>query len=315
MGMAPAQRGTGSGADRGGADAAVDVVIVSYNSRDHLRSAVMRLLDSETVRIVVVDNASQDGSLRTVTDLAVKRMGLAVNRGFAAGSNAGWRMGRAPYVLFLNPDARIEQHSVRVLVDVLERNERAGLVAPRIVDSSGLLDYSQRRFPRLRSTYSTAFFLHRMMPRASWTDEVVRDPDSYATARTCDWVSGACMLVRRDLLEALGGFDEDFFLYCEDQDLCKRVQDAGYEVRFEPRAVAVHYGGASAPRPSLFSLAARSRLLYARKHSPRGAAVLQWLGLVVGALTHSLVSRGGLRSRIGHLRAFLAIALRPRAAG
>jgi N-acetylglucosaminyl-diphospho-decaprenol L-rhamnosyltransferase len=289
----------------------VDAVIVAYNSRDRLRETVEPLTRIPDVRVIVVDNASNDAGLQTIDDLPLTSVELETNLGFSAGCNAGWRTGDAPYVLLLNPDASIDARSIHRLVDVLEEDERAGLVGPRIVDSSGALEYSQRRFMRLRSTYARALFLHRLLPHASWTDELVRDPAAYASPRSSEWLSGACLLVRRDLLERIGGLDERFFLYCEDQDLCRAVWETGYRVRYEPSACCVHEGGASAPRASLFAVDVGSRLLYARKHAAGPAVALQWLGLVTNALTHSVLSRGGLTQRKGHMRALFALFAHP----
>ena len=279
----------------------VDVVIVSFNSRDRLRGCVGPIAEIEGARVIVADNASTDGSLATLAGLPVTTLPLPRNGGFAFGCNAGWRAGEAPYVLFLNPDAAIDESSLGELVSVLEADERVGLVAPRIAEADGTLDFSQRRFPRLRSTYAEALFLHRLFPRALWTSEMVRRPDAYERPSSPEWVSGACMLVRRGLLERLGGLDEGFFLYCEDKDLCKRIRDAGFDVRYVPSAVAVHEGGASAPRASLLPVLATSRVRYARKHRSRPAAELERLGIALSALTHVVVSRGGWAARAGHV--------------
>ena len=254
--------------------------------------------------MIVVDNASHDGSLATISDLPIARVPLDENRGFGAGCNRGWKAGSAPAVLFLNPDARIDSASVERLAACLDADPSVGLVAPRTAREDGSLDYSVRRFPRLRSTYARALFLHRLLPRASWTDEVVRDPTVYDRAAPVEWVSGACVLVRRRALEAIGGWDENFFLYSEDVDLCRRLWDAGYKVLFEPAAGAVHEGGASAPRSQLLPLLAQSRVRYAQLHMGRGAALLERLGVGLGELTHALLTRKGRAVRVGHLRAF-----------
>jgi N-acetylglucosaminyl-diphospho-decaprenol L-rhamnosyltransferase len=287
---------------------AVDVVVVSYNSRGELRRCVEPLTALDDVHVIVVDNASSDGSLETVADLAVDGIGLDRNGGFSHGCNTGWRAGQAPYVLFLNPDARIDPGSLEALAAVLEENAAVGAVAPRIVHDDGTLDYSQRRFPRLRSTYARALFLHRVFPAASWTDELIRDAGAYAATRMPDWVSGACVLVRRSVLEELDGFDEGFFMYCEDIDLCRRLWSARHELVYEPRAVVSHEGGASAPRASLLPVLAASRIRYARKHRGAAAALLERCGVGLEALTHLLVSRGGRPVRVGHARSLLLAA-------
>jgi GT2 family glycosyltransferase len=288
--------------------AAVDVVVVSYNSRDELRGCVEPLTRIEDVYVIVVDNASSDGSLEVIDDLPLQRIALTQNGGFGHGCNAGWHAGRSPYVLFLNPDARIDSEALDRLVAVLERSPEVGAVAPRINHDDGTLDYSLRRFPRLRSTYARALFLHRIFPRAAWTDELIREPEVYAQPGTPDWVSGACILARRAVLEELGGFDEGFFMYCEDIDLCRRIQDAGHELCYEPTAVVTHIGGASAPRTSLLPVLSESRLRYAGKHLSAPAALLERLGIALEALTHVVVSSGGRAARAGHGRA-LKVAL------
>jgi GT2 family glycosyltransferase len=282
----------------------IDVVIVSYNSAGHLRSAVEPLTGLPGVNVIVVDNASSDDSLETVAGLPVEAVSLDENRGFAHGCNVGWRRGTAPGVLFLNPDATIDSASLQRLEDTLAASPSVGAAAPRIIESDGTLDFSQRRFPRLRTTYAQALFLHRIFPKAIWSDELVRDPAAYERPGSPEWASGACLLVRRTVLEQLDGLDDGFFLYCEDLDLCRRIRKAGLDVRFEPEAVVVHEGGASAPRAALLPVLAASRVRYAKKHQPAGAALLERAGVALGALTHAVVTTGGREARRGHLRAF-----------
>lgn len=281
----------------------VDVVVVSYNSRNELRACVEPLSDRVGIHVVVVDNASADNSLDAIAELPVTRLALGSNKGFGHGCNVGWRTGTAPYVLFLNPDARIAAVAVEQLAARLNDDPGLGAVGPKILHEDGSLDCSQRREPRLRTTYAQALFLHRLFPQASWTDEVIRDPRSYDVPGAPDWVSGACLLVRRTVLEELKGFDEGFFMYCEDVDLCHRLRVAGHGLRYEPSALVIHTGGASAPRPSLLPVLAASRLRYAGKHRSRAGALLERLGIGLGAATHVLVSRGGRPMRAGHVQA------------
>lgn len=292
--------------------ATTDVVVVSYNSQAYLRDCVAPLVPLEGVNVIVVDNASSDGSLAAVSDLPVTTVSRATNAGFAAGCNEGWRTGEAPYVLFLNPDAILDERSLSTLVCALQADESLGAVAPRIEHPDGSLAWSQRRFPRLRSTYAQALFLHRVFPHKQWSDEMIRETAAYDLAGAPEWVSGACVLVRRAALEALEGWDEGFFLYCEDIDLCRRVHDLGYGIRYEPLALAIHEEGASAVRGATLPLLAISRVRYAKKHRSRPYAALERLGVALGSLTHVVVSRGGVADRVAHGRALVA-ALSPRA--
>lgn len=293
---------------------AVDAVIVSYNNESTLPACLAPLLDPVAVTAYVVDNASSDGSCAVASGLRVTLFPQDENRGFAAGCNVGWRAGTAPYVLFLNPDARLDSGSLESLRGVLEREPAVGIVGPRIVASDGSLDFSQRRFPRLRSTYAQALFVHRLLPSARWVDELVTDPAAYDRVGSPDWVSGACLLIRRELLERLDGWDEDFFMYCEDKDLCRRARDAGYDVRFDPFATCIHTGGVSAPRPQLLPVLATSRIRYAAKHEGRVRSFAYRVAIAIGALTHIVAARGGVATRRGHLSALRrVVALQRRA--
>jgi len=293
--------------------ARVDVVVVSFNSRETLRDCVRPLCDDEEIAVIVVDNASTDGSADVIADLPALVVRRTVNAGFAAGCNDGWRAGTAPYVLLLNPDARIGPDAVRALARLLDENPGTGAVAPRIMTAEGSLDFSQRRHARRRSTFARALFLHRLFPSSAWVDDVVRDETRYRAPGDAEWLSGACILARRSALEEVGGLDERFFMYCEDDDLCRRLWNAGFAVRFDPAVTCIHAGGVSAPRGRLLPVLAASRIDYARKHGTRASAWLERAGLALGAATHLLTPKGG-GVRAGHARTLrVAFARDPRA--
>jgi GT2 family glycosyltransferase len=287
-----------------------DVVVVSYKSRAHLRACVEPLAGQDGIRVLVVDNDSRDGSLEVVADLpGVTPIAAAENRGFAGGCNVGWRAGQAPAVFFLNPDAVTSADAVRTLASVLRESPRAGAVAPRILEGDGQLDYSLRRFPRTRSTYAQALFLHRLFPRRPWVDEVDRDVTRYEHPGQVEWVSGAAVMVRRAVLEQLDGWDESYFHYGEDMDLCRRIWRLGYEVRYVPDAVVMHEGGGSAPRAALLPLLAANRVRYANKNRGRTAALLERGGVALNSITHIVAGRGGVAARKGHAGALKAALL------
>jgi N-acetylglucosaminyl-diphospho-decaprenol L-rhamnosyltransferase len=287
--------------------AIVDVVVVSYNSQATLRACIEPLASIPWAHVTVVDNASTDGSAAAVTDLGVEVIESGRNGGFAFGVNRGVADGTAPWVLLLNPDARIDAHNLHTLVDAGEASPSTAVVAPRVVAADGTLALSQRRFARLRSTWGQALFAHRLWPSAAWTDEVVRDPAAYVRPGTPEWVSGACILVRRSAFEAVGGLDERYFLYCEDMDFCFRLRAMGHDVRFEPSAAAHHVGGASSAPGQTLAIYARSRVRYARQHYRRGAVRLEAAGVAMGALTHVLSSARRPALRRGHGAAFRAV--------
>jgi len=295
--------------------ATLDAVIVAYRSAATLRGCVEPLAAHPDVRVTVVDNASPDDTAASIAGLDVDLVRSPRNGGFSYGCNLGAARGEAPFLLFLNPDARIDAGALAALRAALDADPGAGLAGPRILDDDGGLAWSLRRFPRQRSTFAQALFLHRIWPRANWTDELVRDPGCYERPGTAEWVSGACMLVRRHAFEAIGGFDERFFLYCEDTDLCRRLWDAGHAVRFEPAAVVRHVGGVSSDAGDTQAIAARARLIYARKHMTPAGARVQALGVALGEATHAAAALPHPASRRGHLAALRAVLRGAPAAG
>lgn len=299
----------------GGEGGVVDVVVVAHASRDTLRGCVAPLAGADGVGVIVVDTASADPAFDTVEDLpGLDLVHAERNGGFAYGCNLGAGRGTAPYVLLLNPDAALAADQLARLVDVMEREPRIGLVAPRIVDEDGVLQRSVRRFPRLRSALSKALLLHRIWPNAAWSDDLVHDARAYERAWDPEWVSGACMLVRREAWEALGGLDEGFFMYAEDTDICWRLRDQGWRVHFDPSATVVHTGGHSAPRSQLRTADVRSHIRYVLIREGDRAARATALATALDELTHLVIRArrpGYARGHLAGLRAALAAAVSP----
>jgi GT2 family glycosyltransferase len=280
----------------------VDVVIVAYNSRDTLRACVESLVQVPWVSVTVVDNASPDDSAALVADLPIRTIRAPRNGGFAYGCNLGMADGAGEFVLLLNPDARIESPSLRTLVSALRADPALGGVGPRILGDGGRLHRTQRRFPRLLSTYGQALGLYRIAPLSRWADEV-KEPAAYERPGTPDWLSGACVLLRRTALDQVGGLDEGFFLYSEETDLFRRLRRRGWRARFEPRATAYHRGSASAPPETTRPILARSRVRYARKHHGAVVALLEAVGVSIDALARAAIWSHRPARRRGHLAA------------
>jgi N-acetylglucosaminyl-diphospho-decaprenol L-rhamnosyltransferase len=249
----------------------VAVVVVSFESRETLLACLrsLRAHASLPLETVVVDNASADGSADAVRAAHPEAhvVANADNVGFARGCNLGWRASRAPYVLFLNPDAEVTPGAVETLVGLLETRPDVGAAGPRTLGSDGTIQVStgpdltlltERRQRRL------VLGVARREARALAEAETL-----HAREHEAAWVSGSCLLARRAALEAVGGFDERFFLYEEDADLCRRLRGAGWRVVFTPAAeVRHHLGRSMAQAPSRARLEYhRSHLLYYRKHN------------------------------------------------
>ena len=262
----------------------LDIVVVNWNSGDDLRACLGSIpgaLDTafELRRVIVVDNASRDGSadgLGGVEELGLPLLVIrnADNRGFGAACNQGARAGDAEHVLFLNPDARLLPGSLAIPLAHLARPEAAGVGALGVglAGEDGRTARSCARCPRPATFLWCAAGLDRLFPRlgyrmAEW---------DHASTRDVEHVMGAFYLARRRAFEAVSGFDERFFVYFEDLDLSRRLARAGWRIRYLAEARAYHRGGGTArlARARALSYFLRGRLRYARKHHGRAGWAL-----------------------------------------
>lgn len=226
------------------------ISIVNWNTRDDLCGALQAIVGSGmkvTYEIIVVDNASTDGSTAMLRDRFpnVKLIEIERNVGFGAGHNRAFAAGLGKYRLVMNPDSRPLSGAFDELLRFAEAHVDAAIVAPKLLNPDGSLQYSCRRFPSVAAAIFRNALFDRLFPnnRAA-TDYLMRDWD-HAVPREVDWVSGAAMLIRADALEKLHGFDESYFMYCEDTDICRRARDAGFTVWYDPNAVFTHTIGRS----------------------------------------------------------------------
>lgn len=232
----------------------VAAVIVNYNSGEELGIA-LRSIAAEMIgtawEAVVVDNASSDGSESAAEAYGppVRLIRNVENVGFGRGVNQAVRATSAPLVLIQNPDCRLLPGAVATLREELEAHRDCAVAGPRILDPDGAVQGSARGDPDiLTGLFGRTGPLRRLLPgtrlsaRNVVTDAAIRSGQPSAVV---DWVSGACMLVRRDAFDAIHGFDERYFLYWEDADLCRRMRGRGLHVRYVPGATAVHRVGQS----------------------------------------------------------------------
>lgn len=232
----------------------VSAIVVNYNAGAELRRALRSLADELSPaawEAVVVDNASSDGSADIVAEFAprVRLLRNERNVGFARGVNQGLAATTGHLVLIMNPDCRLEEGAVASLRRELERSDDCAMTGPRILDPDGAEQGNARGDPDMfTGLFGRTTLLRRALPglpvsrRNVISDAAVRKGK---TSVKVDWLSGACMLARRAALHAVHGFDERYFLYWEDADLCRRLRARGYEVRYVPGATAVHRVGQS----------------------------------------------------------------------
>jgi len=270
--------------------AAVTAVTVNYNAGPLLRGLVESLAgQAGLVRTVVVDNASADGSLAFLESGVHPGVVLArnpVNRGFGAACNQGAASATGRYLLFINPDCRMPAGALERLVAVLEAHPETGMLGPLVLNSDG----SEQRGCRRHLPDTRRALMRVLKLDGPGTDGKVSGFDLTGTALPdgpvpVEAISGACLLIRRDLFERLGGWDEGYFLHCEDLDLCKRVQQAGAGVLFVPDVSVSHVQGASSRGRPVFVLWHKHRGMwryfskFQRAASPAWLTALVWLGI------------------------------------
>ncbi|MBK1643688.1 glycosyl transferase [Thiocapsa imhoffii] len=261
----------------------VSVIIVSFNTRDLLVECIETLIAQAgpvSYEIIVVDNASRDGSADRVAerfpDVVLIRSEL--NLGFAAANNLGFTAARGRYLVLLNSDAFLTPGALERAVAEMDADPGIGLGGARLIGRDGAWQPSARMFPSLLNEFLTLSGLAARYPRSRFFgafDRTWADPLAPADV---DWVPGAFSILRHDLLDRIGAFDESFFLYYEEVDLCRRVHAAGLRVRYWPDVVVVHIGGESSRTHDDLAMSAagkgaqltlwrmRSGLLYYRKH-------------------------------------------------
>ena len=265
----------------------VSAVVVSYNSATYLPDCLRSLRSEGVSSVVVVDNASSDGSVAVVQadDPAATVLETGANLGFGTAANQGVAATAGEYVLILNPDTVVEPGTVKALADALDRDPDLAVVGPRIENLDGTLYPSVRRFPNLTVAFGHAF-LGLVWPANPFTRRYrMLDWDHDRAAADVDWVGGACFLARRTAFEMVGGFDEAYFMYVEDVDLCWRLGQAGWRVGYEPGGRVVHaLGGSSRSVPyRMIAEHHRSLLRFVSKSSEGSRRAL--LPVVAAGLT------------------------------
>ena len=241
----------------------VSAVVVTFNALPWVEQCLESVRHEETF---VVDNGSTDGTVDVVRELFPEARILEQgNRGLAAGWNAGLVEASGRYVLILNADAWLAEGSLAHLVAFADAHPEAGIVGPRLSNPDGTLQHSVRGFPTLWRLATEYFFLRKLGPRTQLLNAFYAGGFDHDRVREAEVVMGACMLVRRAAVDAVGPLDEDFFLFSEETDWCYRFARAGWKVLFCPDAECIHVGGAS-HGGRLFRENLRGHLRFFAKH-------------------------------------------------
>ena len=255
----------------------LSIITVNYFSEQKL-ARCLRSLDQqpEPVEVIVVDNGSDEG-LRTSLLSAFPSVvwhSMGRNSGFSAACNAGARLAQSSKFFFLNPDTAAQPQALLALALALDSPayERV-ILGCAIRDTNGSVQLSCRKFPDWRTFFSGRFsLLTRFLPSNTWSVDYLMTGFDHQTLRKVDWISGAAMAMSRSTFERLGGFDEDFFLYFEDVDLCKRARELGIETFYFPDACVEHLIGGSSERIHCRALTYRHQSMwtYYKRHCGAG---------------------------------------------
>jgi len=289
------------------------IVILSWNVRDLLRQCLESMASGRplsanhpplTTEIIVVDNASSDGSVEMVRAEfpEVRLIANQTNRGYTGGNNDGIAAATGRYVMILNPDTRVLNDALAAMVAYADAHPDVGIVGPQLLNSDGSVQSSRRHFPTLMTGLFESTWLQPLAPRDVLRRYYVLDqPDD--AIQEVDWLFGACFLVPRKVIQQVGALDEVFFMYSEEMDWCRRIRQAGWKVVYLPEAQVIHYGGKSsdqvaAQRHIYFQT---SKVRYFRKH--HGTLTAGVLRVALLAMYAGQLVLEAAKGVLGHKRA------------
>lgn len=276
----------------------VSVLIVNYNVKNYLLHAIDQVQSSEyegRIEIIVVDNNSYDGSVvalrENYSDISV--IPNEFNVGFGKAVNQAYAVSSGDYLLILNPDTIIESTTIRKFVSYLEAHSQVGMVGPKILNADGTLQLAcKRSFPSVSVALPKLLGLSYLFPRSRWAGKYnlsYLDPDEI---HSVDAISGSCMFVRRPVFDEAGKFDERFFMFGEDLDLCYRIHQLGYDIHYLPTTQIIHFHGESVKSAPFDSLQAfyDAMILFSEKHFSSGNIFMTRIGIRWGVRLRHFIS-------------------------
>ncbi len=289
----------------------LSIVILNYNTKELLLNCVKSIIKNTkgiNYEIVVVDNNSSDGSPAAVSKLKVKLIRNKENLGFTKGNNQGMKVAKGEYVLFLNSDTLISDNVLGEMVGYLNKNLQVGIATCALRNKDGTLQGTGGYFPTLIRVFSWMtiqdfpFVDLVIKPFHPMHSKSFAKGDSfYKKEQDLDWVTGAFLMTRQQVIRDTGGFDEDFFMYGEDVDLCFRAKEKGWKVKYLPQFAITHYGGASSTAEFPLLSEYKSIKIFYKKHYPSWQYPILRLFLKIGSVGRMLVLgivEGGESARI-----------------
>jgi N-acetylglucosaminyl-diphospho-decaprenol L-rhamnosyltransferase len=282
----------------------LSVVVVTLNGREWVERCLESVAGAD--ELIVVDHGSTDGTLELVRDrFPQARLIEQENRGMGGGNNAGMRVAAGRYFLLLNSDAWILDDGLARLVEFADSRPDAAVIGPRLLNTDGTLQRSVRAFPTLWRLATEYLFLRKIAPRSDFLNAFYGGSFAHDRVFETDWLFGAALLVRREAADAVGLFDERFFMFSEEVDWCYRFRAAGWNVLFFPGAEAVHVGGAT-HGGRLYRENLRGHLHFFAKHYGLRQAERARRLLLFGVRLRARLFRGERRQTYADAARFLA---------
>lgn len=282
----------------------LNIVIVNYNSGNHLRNCLEAIYKSNGLNIpymiTVYDNASSDNSARIAENSfpLVHYIYGQRNVGFAKAVNTAVKKGKGEYILLLNPDVTLFPRTVKTMIKFMDMNPRCAVSGGEILSPFGYREPTCRRFPNyLNVVFGRRSLVRRIFPRNPCTKAYLCLNLDYMKPQKVDFVEGSLMLIKRSALEEIGFFDEQFFLYVEDADMCYRMQQHGWETWWVPRAYAVHLRGENIRKDNIHPAMHHSKGFYKyfSKHLQPSEVMKLFLKLFLALRLTYVISTGSVK--------------------
>jgi GT2 family glycosyltransferase len=274
--------------------------IVNYNTKKDLKKCLKSILKNPpdcSYQIIIVDNNSKDGSRKFLKEIKNKNITYILNKknmGFGKACNQIAAYANNYYILFLNPDVEVTKDSINGLIDFLQKHNQTGVVTGKLLFPDKSFQLSCRQFPTIfRVLFGRESFLRRISPNNSISRQYLMTDLNYDKIQFPDWIRGAVMLFKSSLFKKIGGFDERFFLFFEDTDICFYLRKRGYKIAYFPEAVFYHKLGSSTSKEKLKTKIVHniSMFYYIRKNMNYSFSVLSilFIALIIRLVFVSLV--------------------------
>jgi GT2 family glycosyltransferase len=270
----------------------LSITICSWNTEADLRiclASLEAIRDEASFEVLVVDNNSEDGSPDMVEREFpwVNQFRLPKNLGFTGGNNYALERMSGSHALLLNSDTIVHPGAIRELLAFLERHPKVGIIGPKLLNSDGSLQYSARTFPNPVAALFRNTPLGKLFPKNRFTRDYLMQDWDHQSEREVDWVSGAALLARDELLAKIGFLDPNYYMFLEDVDWCYRSWEAGFSVMYVPSAVITHAIGRStdkAPNRMIFTFHKSMLRFYCKHMLPKQPVLLRPLSLLAASV-------------------------------